>query len=83
MNIDRNKTTAKEAYDAHRADIEVLLDWLGMELDTHEQNSIDEPKNWGLANEIGHVKTQLKQTLAFLSGNEVAEINQALEELRM
>ena len=78
----KNKT-AKQAVTTHLADIEVILDWIGMELESHEQTAIDEPNNWGIPNELAHVKRNLKETLAFLSGNEVSEIDKSLEELRM
>ena len=75
--------TAKEAYELHQAEIESLMEWIKMELERHEQDVADEPGNWGMANELGHVKTGLKEILAFLSNGDVAEIDQALEELGM
>jgi len=77
------KKTAAEAYAEHQRDIAAMLDWMQMALDTHEEAAKAEPENWGLAGDLAEVRRQIKETLAFLSSHDAAQIEEALEELRM
>ena len=76
------KKTAAETYAKHAADISALLDWIGDELDVHEERAAKEPGNWGFPGDLGHVRAKLRETLAFLSGVEERVIDEELEELR-
>ena len=72
-----------KAYRQGQADIATIIDWIQMELETHEQNAIDEDDPWACTIELGLVKDQLKRVLAELSGVEDKEIERSLQELRM
>lgn len=76
------KTTAIETYKQHREDIARVLDWLDMEMDRHESEAKSEPRNWGYAGSIGHVREQLIEILAFIAPHEVKDIEDLLSECR-
>jgi hypothetical protein len=76
------KQTARELYDERREDIARVLDWLDMELDRHQTNAKANPKDWGYAGDLGHVREKLIETLAFLSNRESKEIEDLLSECR-
>jgi len=77
------KKTAAEVYVEHRRDIAAMLDWMQMALDTHEEAAKAEPEKWTLVGDLAEVRRQIKETLAFLSGHDEADIEEALQELRM
>jgi hypothetical protein len=74
---------AAEAYAEHRRDIAAMLDWLEMALGTHEEAATAEPEKWTFAGDLAEVRRRLLETLAFLSGHDEPEIEQALDELRL
>ncbi len=74
------KPTALETYQARRADVARLLDWLGMELDRFGERAEAEPTNWGYAGTMGHVRTSLIDLLESLSGIESECIEETLRE---
>jgi len=76
------KQTASELYDERRQDIARVMDWIELELDKHKTNAKANPKDWGYAGDLGHVREKLIQTLAFLSNNEPQEIEDLLSECR-
>ena len=76
------KQTAGELYGQRREDIARVMDWIEMELDKHKTNAKANPKDWGYAGDLGHVREKLIQTLAFLSNNEPQEIEDLLGECR-
>jgi hypothetical protein len=76
------KQTASELYDERRQDIARVMDWIEIELDKHKTNAKANPKDWGYAGDLGHVREKLIETLAFLSNNEPQEIEDLLGECR-
>ena len=76
------KQTASELYDERRQDIARVMDWIEIELDKHKTNAKANPKDWGYAGDLGHVREKLIETLAFLSNNEPQEIEDLLSECR-
>lgn len=60
--------TAAERYAARRNDIARLLDVLQMELDRHAAEAEADPKNWGRAGDLDLVRSNLIDTVAFISG---------------
>jgi hypothetical protein len=76
------KQTARELYDERREDIARVLDWLDMEFDRHQTNAKANPKDWGYAGDLGHVREKLIETLAFLSNRETQDIEDLLSECR-
>ncbi len=64
----RTTTTAAETYAARRNDIARLLDVLQMELDRHAQEAKADPKNWGRTGDLDLVRSNLIDTVAFISG---------------
>lgn len=63
--------TAAETYNARRGDIARLLDVLGMELEKHAKA---DPRNWGHAGDLGHVRGDLINLVAFVSGMDAEEV---------
>ncbi|QDU71052.1 hypothetical protein [Mucisphaera calidilacus] len=76
------KQTAHELYDQRRQDIARVMDWIELELDKHKTNAKSDPKNWGYAGDLGHVREKLIETLAFLSNSDPQEIEAMLSECR-
>ena len=76
------KQTASELYTERREDIARVMDWIELELDKHKTNAKANPKDWGYAGDLGHVREKLIETLAFLSNNEPQEIEDLLGECR-
>ena len=76
------KETAAEAYARNYRDIRSLLDWMDLELLTHAERAKAEPQDWGLAGDLGKIRQDLVETLAFLSGFEEADVTETLAELR-
>ena len=60
--------TAAEAYAARRNDIARLLDVLQMELDKHAEAARRDPTNWGRPGDLAKVRSDLIDTVAFISG---------------
>ena len=75
------KPTAAETYRAHQADIATLLDCLRQELERHAARQTQEPRNWGLAGDLGHVRHELKELLVFAMGRfDTAAAERQMEE---
>ncbi len=72
--------TAAETYAARRNDIARLLDVLEMELDKHDEQAKADPTNWGLPGNLGKVRSDLMDTVAFLSGMDREDIERFLAE---
>ena len=79
----RAKARAAEDIDAKyqrlQSEIGSLLQWMEDELDTERA----EPVTWATIGSLVEIRSQLKGTLAFLSGIGPREIEQALDELSM
>ena len=65
MTTDR---TAAQTYAAHRADIARLLDVLDMELAKHQEAASAGPADWGRPGDLAKVRSDLIDTVAFISG---------------
>ena len=65
MTTDR---TAAQTYAAHRADIARLLDVLDMELTKHAGAATSSPADWGRPGDLARVRSDLINTVAFISG---------------
>jgi hypothetical protein len=72
--------TAAEMYAARRNDIARLLDVLAMELDKHDEQAKTDPTNWGITGNLGKVRGDLMDTVAFLSGMDSEDIERFLAE---
>ena len=79
----RAKARATEDIDAKykrlQAEVGSLLQWMQDELDAERA----EPLTWATIGTLVETRSQLKNTLAFLSGVGHREIEQALDELSM
>jgi hypothetical protein len=64
------RQTAAEAYAAARNDIARLLDVLDMELAKHEARAKADARNWGFAGDLQKVRSDVIDTVAFISGME-------------
>jgi hypothetical protein len=76
MTNDGSKTrrTASEAYAAARNDIARLLDVLDMELAKHDERAKADERNWGFAGNLDKVRSDLIETVAFISGMDRPEV---------
>ena len=72
--------TAAGMYAARRNDIARLLDVLQMELDKHDERAKADPTNWGITGNLGKVRSDLMDTVAFLSGLDREDIERFLAE---
>ena len=72
--------TAAEAYAARRAEIARLLDVLDMELALHDERAKADPRNRGFEGNLGTVRSDLTDTVAFLSGMERSDIERFLDD---
>jgi hypothetical protein len=81
MNAKRKpEPTAAETYAARRSDIARLLDVLQMELDRHDERAKAEPGNWGLAGNLGKVRSDLIDVVGFISGMERERVEEFLND---
>lgn len=76
----KTEPTAAETYAARRNDIARLLDVLEMELDKHAEAAKADPQNWGRTGDLGKVRSDLMDTVAFLSGMDREDIERFLAE---
>ena len=76
--------TAKQAYKAAKMDIGTLIEWLQSELDWQDSEIKDnsEEINWGHVGSLQKVRSDLLETVTFISGHEADDLNIALEEAR-
>ena len=73
------KTTAAEAYRSRRLDVEKLLDMLREEVAHHAEFAATEPRDWGFAGDLGHVRDLLVEALAFLAQQDRGDIERRLK----
>ena len=76
------KETAADTYAERRRDIDWLLETLRAELVEHAGLATDRPADWSLAGDIGHVRNELIELVAFLTEQEPAEVARRLDEVR-
>jgi hypothetical protein len=74
------KQTATELYTERHENIVRVLDWIGLELDAHRGKAQADPKDFGYASDLGHVREKLIQTLTFLSNRKPKDIKSLLGE---
>jgi len=72
--------TAAETYAARRNDIARLMDVLQMELDKHAEGAKADPRNWGFAGSLGKVRSDLIDTVGFLSNMEREDMERFLND---
>jgi len=60
--------TAAETYQMRANDIARLIDVLQMELERQAKAANEKPKDWGYAGSLGKVRSDLLETLSFISG---------------
>lgn len=63
-----NETSAEQTYANRASDIARLIDVLQMELERHAQEASEKPKDWGYAGSLGKIRSDLLETLSFISG---------------
>ena len=71
MNAKKTTTpepTAPETYAARANDIARLIDVLQMELEKHADAAKGDPKYWGRLGDLGKVRSDLIDTVGFMSG---------------
>ena len=78
MTNTRNDPAA--AYKAAANDIARLIDVLQMELERHAEGARAKPGDWGFAGDLGQVRGDLIDTVAFISGRERADIEAFLAD---
>lgn len=74
--------TAAQTYAERRRDIDWLLETLRAELDEHAGEAADAPNNWSIAGDLGHVRNELIEIVAFMTELEPAEVARRLDEVR-
>ena len=72
--------TAAQTYASRRSDIARLLDVLHMELDKHDERAKADPANWGITGNLGKVRGDLIDIVAFLSSMEREDIERFLSD---
>ncbi len=80
MTTNTDHKTAAETYAARRHEVARLVDVLEMELKKYDDQAAAEPKNWGFAGTMGHVRERLIDLVEGLSGIERSEIERFLSE---
>lgn len=71
---------AQHAYQAKANDIARLMDVLQMELDKHATDAKANPKCWGKVGDLGKVRSDLIEMVAFMSSVDREEIEAFLAE---
>ncbi len=77
---DKTETNAADAYETKANDIARLIDVLQMELDKHAASAKADAKNWGRVGDLGEVRRKLIETVSFLSGMDIKNIEDFLAE---
>ncbi|GJQ29725.1 MAG: hypothetical protein HBSAPP03_16090 [Phycisphaerae bacterium] len=72
--------TAAETYAARRNDIARLLDVLDQHLANHAEAAKADPANWGHAGDLGKVRGDLINTVAFMAGMDPEMVEAFLAE---
>jgi hypothetical protein len=76
----RTETNAADSYQGKANDIARLIDVLQMELEKHASAAVADAKNWGRVGDLGEVRRRLMETVSFLSGMEIQNIETFLAE---
>lgn len=75
-----NQTTAAATYAAHANDIARLMDVLQMELEKHAAAAKADPANWGRTGDLGKVRNDLIDMVAFMSRMDRADVEGFLND---
>lgn len=78
--MNRNQTNAQDAYQARASDIARLIDVLQMELDKHAEGARAEATCWGRVGDLGKVRSDLIEIVAFMSNSDRQQIEEFLAE---
>jgi len=78
----RTTKTAAETYATRAADIDALLDLIQQQMQVHKEEAAAQPRDWGFAGDLEHVRARLSEVLSSLSGMEEHTITETLEDLR-
>ena len=78
ITLNNNEEKMKNAYTEAKSDIANLLGWFECELQKEPTNL-----NWGQVGTLDEVRTELLQTLSFISGMSEAMIKDSLAEARI
>ena len=78
ITLNDNEKKMKTAYTEAKADIASLLGWFDCELSKEP-----EKLNWGHIGAWSHVRTELVETLSFISGISEEQIQDSLAEARI
>ena len=74
------ETNARDAYQARQNDIARLIDVLQMELDKHADAAKADAKCWGKVGDLGKVRSDLIDLVAFMSSVDREQIEAFLTE---
>ena len=77
--VDESGLSAATVYRSRRIDVEKLLGMLDEEVAHHAEYAAKEPRDWGFAGDLGHVRDLLVEALAFLSQQDRDDIERRLE----
>ena len=80
MTTQNNKQRMMDAFKRAQADIASLADWIECELDKYDD---DDEVSWASVGSLEHVRENLIETLAFMSGFNATEIKNTLEETKL
>ena len=72
--------TAAQMYATRRNDIARLIDVLQMELDKHADAAKGDPKCWGRVGDLGKVRSDLIDTVGFMSGMDREDVERFLAD---
>ncbi len=78
ITLNNNDEKLKKAYAEGKADIANLLGWFECEMQKQPANL-----NWGHVGSLNHIRENLIETLAFMSGFNATEIKNTLEETKL
>jgi len=78
IELDNNDKKLKTAYHEAKTDIASLLGWFECELQKEPAKL-----NWGHVGSLNHIRENLIETLAFMSGFDAKEIENTLEESKL
>ena len=76
-----NAKNIAEAYRKRRNEVSALLSLVAQEADAHAESAEQEGLHWGHVGDLGRAKELLAQALAFLSQQDEAFVEQALEDI--
>ncbi|HOM77231.1 MAG TPA: hypothetical protein PLE88_12010 [Anaerohalosphaeraceae bacterium] len=78
IELNNNDEKMKNAYNEAKTDIVNLLGWFECEMQKQPAKL-----NWGHVGSLNHIRENLIETLAFMSGFDAKEIKNTLEETKL